>query len=140
MRLRGQLLLSLCVVVLFGGSVSLLVLFSPSASADASETPDEPTEASAPSGDEPPPEDDLPPRDFFAQYPAGEGEGVQSYEQLDETEKASLDDSALWAETGNGHAVHSKWERASTERKRRARVLRAQQVSGTQGFDELGVN
>jgi len=162
MRLRGQLLLVFVTVSLGGALVGLLSLFSSPAAAQADEPRSEPTP-------EPPDLRDYVGRreapDFFSLYPAGEGEAAQSYDDLGQedspgeesglalenppseaeleggtSKQAALDNAGLWAETGNGHEVHSKWGRASAEHRRRGKAKRAQQLSGTQGLDALGVN
>ena len=130
------------VAIAIAGSVGgLLVLFSPLANAEEEPiaTANELADPDADKGQDPPPrpEDIRPLRDFFTLYPAGPD--AQSYEELDEYEKAYVARAGEWAEVGNGHAVHNSWAKASRQKRKEAKAHRAQQLSGTQGLGEIGV-
>lgn len=153
MSKRKRLVDFLVGAVALGAITHLLIVFSPQASADEAAGPSlsDPTDQERPNptlqGDWKRPES-PPPRDFFAQYPAGKS--AQSYEELSSDDNSSLDgatgderealdNAGLWAETDHGHAVHSRWSQAARTKRAKAKAKRAAQLAGTQGFDELGV-
>ncbi len=135
-----------------GGVVAFLLASFASPATAAQETPSEgpqvdtdvdspPEELEEETDQDPAIDAELPgiANDPFSLSPLGEGEEAQAYEDLDAEEQASVDRAGLWAETGNGHAVHSKWSEAAAERRREHRHQGATQLSGTQGLEDLGV-
>ena len=138
MSKRRRLAGVLTVALVAGFLVHLLIVFAPQASAeDSAESPPDETSEQAAAGADESLEDGRSFRSPFSIYT--DDVDALSYEELDQSEKDTLDKGALWAETGNGPAVHSRYSVLSRAQGERAREQRAAQLAGIQGLDEVGV-
>ncbi len=128
-------------VVLFGGTLALLVFGLPGQPASAQPDLQESLPSPEEFGTDPvgfvEPEVPITPRDHFTLYPADRG--AWQYADQSEEMQATIDAAGEWAETKSGYVVHQAWSRARVWSVRHTELVSAERAAGLSGSENLGV-